>query len=188
MIRSKYVIKLIYTKRSYKELDKKYFRTLEKPSWPHNNDVIEVLNHEKSQSNSFKFLEDDIIDTELVLYNIGFSPRMTQMQMIKDLGTVFDKMKEFEECHDDHKIIIKFNNPKDTFEGFKKGKEFYFFNGFVSVIYNRKPTSNYRPAPYQFQRQSRARSRSPLRREETNGNQWKYPSSRPSFVNENESR
>ena len=157
---------------------------LEKPSWPHNNDVIEVLNHEKFQTNSFKFLEDDIIDTELVLYNIGFNHRMTQMQITKDLGTVFPKMNDFEEFRDDHKIIIKFNNPKDTFEGFKKGKEFYFFNGFVSVIYNRKPPNNFRPtAPY-FQR----RPRSPLRRLETNRNQWNFPPSRPSFANENDSR
>ena len=182
LILQKRYCKLVYSRRSAREKDRHNLRNNEF-KWPHNQERIEIINHEKIM-NYQQFLEDEIIDTELVISNVTNLDKMSQLKITKDLGVVFPEMKDFELCHESHKIIIKFENPKDTFKGFKNGKDFMFFHGSVNVIYNRKPSKRgyhqgrvqpFQPSRFDEKHSRRSRSRSPCRREEIN-NEPKNPS------------
>ena len=183
LILQKRYCKLVYSRRSAREKDRHNLRNNEF-KWPHNQERMEIINPEKCSMNFQQFLEDEIIDTELVISNVTNLDKMSQLKITKDLGVVFPEMKDFELCHESYKIIIKFENPKDTFKGFKNGKDFMFFHGFVNVIYNRKPSKRgyhqgrvqpFQPSRFDEKHSRRSRSRSPLRREEIN-NERKNPS------------
>ena len=183
LILQKRYCKLVYSRRSAREKDRHNLRNNEF-KWPHNQERMEIINPEKCSMNYQQFLEDEIIDTELVISNVTNLDKMSQLKITKDLGVVFPEMKDFELCHESYKIIIKFENPKDTFKGFKNGKDFMFFHGSVNVIYNRKPSKRgyhqgrvqpFQPSQIDEKYSRRSRSRSPCRREELN-NEPKNPS------------
>ena len=186
LILQKRYCKLVYSRRSAREEDRHNLRNNEF-KWPHNQERMEIINPEKCSMNYQQFLEDEIIDTELVISNVTNLDKMSQLKITKDLGIVFPEMKDFELCHESYKIIIKFENPKDTFKGFKNGKDFMFFHGSVNVIYNRKPSKRgvpgkgrvqpFQPSRFDEKHSRRSRSRSPLRREKIN-NERKNPSSK----------
>ena len=69
--------------------------------------------------------------------DIVLPEKIREMQITMDLGKVFPKMEDFEYCCETNRVIIKFNNNQDTYRGFKDGKDFFFCNGYVNVIYNR---------------------------------------------------
>ena len=177
LILQKRYCKLVYSRRSAREKDRHNLRNNEF-KWPYNQERMEIINPEKCSMNYQQFLEDEIIDTELVISNVTNLDKMSQLKITKDLGVVFPEMKDFELCHESYKIIIKFENPKDTFKGFKNGKDFMFFHGFVNVIYNRKPSKRgvpgkgrvqpFQPSRFDEKHSRRSRSRSPCRREEIN--------------------
>ena len=64
------LIKLIYSKRPLREKDKNAFRQSTDKSWPHNQEKIFIVDPEKLRG--YKFLEEDIIHTELVIQVIFF--------------------------------------------------------------------------------------------------------------------
>ena len=195
LILQKRYCKLVYPRRSAREKDRHNHRNNEF-KWPHNQERMEIINPEKCSMNYQQFLEDEIIDTELVISNVTNLDKMSQLKITKDLGIVFPEMKDFELCHESYKIIIKFENPKDTFKGFKNGKDFMFFHGSVNVIYNRKPSKRgvpgkgrvqpFQPSRFDEKHSRRSRSRSPLRREKIN-NEPKNPSPER-FVKKNKKR
>ena len=71
------------------------------------------------------------------LKDIVLNEKIPEMQITKELGTIFPKMEDFDYCHETNRVIIKFKNNQDTYVGFKAGKDFIFCNGHVSVLYNR---------------------------------------------------
>ena len=64
------LIKLIYSKRPLREKDKNAFRQSNDKTWPHNQEKIFIVDPEKLRG--YKFLEEDIIHTELVIQVIFF--------------------------------------------------------------------------------------------------------------------
>ena len=74
---------------------------------------------------------------KLLVKDVVLNEKIPQMQINKELGTIFPKMEDFEYCHEDSRVIIKFKNDQDTYKGFKDGKDFVFCNGHVTVLYNR---------------------------------------------------
>merc|ERR1712212_379271 len=116
---SQRLIKLIYSKRSTREKDRHSFRLSNEKSWPHNQENIFIFDPEKLGEK--KFLDEDIIHTELVIKDIVLPEKIREMQITMDLGKVFPKMEDFEYCCETNRVIIKFNNNQDTYRGFKDG-------------------------------------------------------------------
>ena len=75
----KFLIKLIYGKRSIREKDKNNFRTGNDKNWPHNQEPIYIYDPEKLGKD--KYLENDLIHTELVIKDIELNERYPQMKI-----------------------------------------------------------------------------------------------------------